>query len=63
MHLTQTTLRCQILLFLCSLFAIATPVIAQIPAGSIASYPLNNSANDIGGSGYNGNLSGVTATT
>lgn len=38
-------------------------LIAQLPAGSIAKYQLDNSAIDIGGNGYNGTLTSTTATT
>ena len=62
MQITQPTLRCQTLLSLFLFFSLSFSTTAQIPAGVIASYPLNNSATDIGGSGYNGTLSGVTAT-
>jgi concanavalin A-like lectin/glucanase superfamily protein len=34
---------------------------AQLPAGSIANYPLNNSAADISGNGYDGTLNSTSA--
>ena len=38
-------------------------LLAQIPAGFVAKYPLdNNSANDISGNNYNGTLTSTTAT-
>ncbi|HLI92475.1 MAG TPA: LamG-like jellyroll fold domain-containing protein [Puia sp.] len=37
--------------------------IAQVPPGSIALYPLNNSANDVSGNGYNGTLTSTTSAT
>jgi len=36
---------------------------AQLPTGFIAKYPLNNSATDITGNGYNGTLTSTSATT
>jgi len=38
-------------------------VFAQLPSGAAALYPLNNSANDISGNGYDGTLTGTSATT
>ncbi|HET6252913.1 MAG TPA: LamG-like jellyroll fold domain-containing protein [Puia sp.] len=35
--------------------------LAQLPAGSVALYPLNNSANDVSGNGYNGTLVSTSA--
>ena len=35
---------------------------AQLPSGAIALYPLNNSANDVSGNGYDGTLTATTAT-
>jgi hypothetical protein len=35
---------------------------AQVPAGNIAAYSMNNSANDMGSNGYNGTLTGTSAT-
>lgn len=35
-------------------------LMAQLPAGSVAMYPLNNSAADISGNGYNGTLTGTS---
>lgn len=34
--------------------------LAQLPAGSVAQYPLNNSATDISGNGYNGTLTSTS---
>ena len=34
--------------------------IAQLPAGSIAQYPLNNSASDVSGNGYDGTLTSTS---
>lgn len=46
------------------LFFSPMTLIAQLPAGYVAQYPLdNNSANDISGNGYNGTLTSTTATT
>ncbi len=42
--------------FLACLSISPVVLLAQLPAGSIASYPLNNSAADISGNGYNGTL-------
>lgn len=38
-------------------------VLAQLPSGAAALYPLNNSADDISGNGYNGSLTGTASTT
>lgn len=35
---------------------------AQLPSGAIALYPLNNSANDVSGNGYDGTLTATTVT-
>ena len=43
-------------IFALSLLLLPRLVFAQLPAGSIALYPLNNSANDVSGNGYNGSL-------
>ena len=37
-------------------------LLAQLPAGSVAMYPLNNSAVDNSGNGYNGTLTGTSST-
>src|SRR5260221_3261051 len=42
--------------FLACLSISPVVLLAQLRAGSIASYPLNNSAADISGNGYNGTL-------
>ena len=42
--------------FICPLLAAA-----QLPPGSIAMYPMNNTAADISGNGYNGTLTSTTA--
>jgi len=36
---------------------------AQLPSGAIALYPLNNSANDVSGNGYNGTLSATSSAS
>lgn len=36
---------------------------AQLPAGAIALYPLNNSATDISGNGFNGTLTSTSSTS
>jgi Concanavalin A-like lectin/glucanases superfamily len=46
--------------FTISLFLCPVLLFAQLPAGSIARYPLDNSATDVSGNGFNGTL---TATT
>lgn len=50
-------------LLMASLFAIPLLLCAQLPSGSIAKYQLDNTAGDIGASGYNGTLTSTTATT
>lgn len=45
------------------LFASPLALVAQPPSGAIGLYPLNNSANDISGNGYNGALTLTTAST
>jgi hypothetical protein len=45
------------------LFLLPLLSFAQLPAGSIAQYPLNNTANDISGNGYNGTLTATTNAT
>src|SRR5665213_371247 len=44
-----------IVLSFCPMF-----LFGQLPAGSIARYPLDNSANDVSGNGYNGSLTGTS---
>jgi len=43
------------------LFAIPIILVAQLPSGGVAFYPLDNSANDIGSNGYNGTLTATSA--
>ncbi|HLX66693.1 MAG TPA: hypothetical protein VKR41_06845, partial [Puia sp.] len=38
-------------------------VLAQLPAGSIALYPMNGFANDVSGNNYNGSLTNTTGAT
>jgi hypothetical protein len=47
------------------LLMIAVPIItsAQMPAGAIAIYKLDNTATDISGNGYNGSLTSTSATS
>ena len=52
-------MRYQILLVLC-LSLSPVLLVAQLPAGSVAMYPLNNSAVDVSGNGYNGTLTGTS---
>ena len=52
-------MRNEILLVLC-LAMIPALLPAQLPAGSVARYPLNNSAVDVSGNGYNGTLTGTS---
>ncbi|HTR29563.1 MAG TPA: LamG-like jellyroll fold domain-containing protein [Puia sp.] len=44
-----------------SLFIGNIATYAQLPAGSVALYPFNNSANDVSGNGYNGALTSTSA--
>jgi Tfp pilus assembly protein PilX len=53
MHINIPILIC---FSLCPVF-----LFAQLPAGSIANYPLNNSAADISGNGYDGTLNSTSA--
>lgn len=46
------------------LFVSPMMLIAQLPAGSVGQYPLNNNtATDVSGNGYDGTLTSTTATT
>ena len=42
---------------------VSSTLFAQLPAGSIAMYPLDNSATDVGGNGYNGTLNSTAGAT
>jgi len=53
--MTRTTL---LVLFF---FASPSALLAQLPTGAVALYPLNNTINDISGNGYNGTLTSTTA--
>lgn len=48
-----------------AIFLIVSPLtlVAQLPTGAIALYPLNNSANDVSGHAYNGTLTSTSAGT
>jgi len=48
-----------------AIFLIVSPltIVAQLPTGAIALYPLNNSANDGSGHAYNGTLTSTSAGT
>jgi Concanavalin A-like lectin/glucanases superfamily/Secretion system C-terminal sorting domain len=51
------------LYFLFLLFMNPSLLMAQLPAGAVAKYPLNNnSATDVSGNGYNGTLTATSAT-
>lgn len=43
------------------LFVSPLSLFAQLPAGAVALYPLNNDINDVSGNGYNGTLNSTTA--
>jgi len=50
------------IIFLCGLFIIPRLLLAQLPAGSIAAYPLDNSTTDFGSSSYTLTLTSTSAT-
>jgi hypothetical protein len=54
-------MRCKTAFLVC---LILSPFLApaQLPAGSIARYPLDNAATDVSGNGYNGTLTATAAT-
>jgi len=60
-NLSEAMRKLTLLLF--SSFILTYAVRAQIPAGFVASYPLDNTATDLSGNGYNGSLTNTSATT